>query len=642
MQKCGRQDARRGVMPGFLIVGAGLWIGTGAALASDADTTRDEIGAPIRDALTAAAEDVRTYDMHITTLASPYMQGRVPGSPGMERAKDYIEHYFKEAGLQPAFPDAEGQAFATFRDPFSLGGTWEVRSESLTARGKRGEMEFAPESDFMFTGLGAAGDAVGEAVFIGYSITNGPDDWSSFDPDEDFSGKIAVMFRFEPMDEDGKSLWSDGDGWSRRAGFNRKIRNAAERGAEGVIIINPPGADDPRADSIERFRSGGGAAEVPVVMMAPEAAERLLGASGNQRSIMEWRRMADEGGGAMATNVEVTIAGDAGRTDLIGENIGGYLPGVGELADEWIVIGAHLDHLGMGYFGSRTGPGKLHPGADDNASGSAGLILLADKLGKSLADDDTPRRSLLFIAFDGEESGLNGSRHYVDDPITDVKNHVLMINWDMIGRIENERLTVSGGSTGEGLQEFIEPFFEPSGLEIVVPEQMSGASDHTPFYRSGVPVLFSIIADFHADFHTPNDVVWKINRVGAVKTVRMYHDIIKAASMRADRFPLVESAGPSGRGSGGARPRIRVRLGVQPEYNEEGMGILIGGVTEGGPAANAGLMAGDRLVRWDGQKIEDMQAWMGMLGKHSPGDEVKVGVMRDGAEETLTVTLGGR
>lgn len=143
------------------------------------------------------------------------------------------------------------------------------------------------------------------------------------------------------------------------------------------------------------------------------------------------------------------------------------------------------------------------------------------------------------MGFDAEESGLNGSAYYTRNPIVPIEDHMLMVNWDMIGRIVNERVLVAGGFTGEGLSEFIAPYFAESGLEVVVPETMSGASDHTPFYRAGVPVLFSIIADFHSDYHTPEDVVWKINRVGAVKTVRMYENIVFDAAMRTERFRFI-------------------------------------------------------------------------------------------------------
>jgi len=375
--------------------------------------------------------------------------------------------------------------------------------------------------------------------------------------------------------------------------------------------------------------------------MSPRAGELLAGLSGTGDRLLELRRMADEGTVVLDLGVEIEMNVRTQRDEIVAENVGGMIPGVGDLADEWIVVGAHLDHLGMGYFGSRSGPGELHPGADDNASGSAGLILIAEKLMRAFEGREEPRRSVLIVGFSGEESGLNGSRHYVRDPIAPIEDHVLMVNWDMIGRIQNERVNVSGAYTGEGLQDWLEPYIAESGLEVVQPTRMSGASDHTPFYRAGMPVLFSIIADFHGDYHTPADTSEKINRVGAVKTVRMYRDIIVDAAERRARFAFVEPAANQQASSGGMSG-VRVRFGVMPAYSEEGPGIGIGDVTRGGSAYEAGVESGDRLVRWDGQKLDSIEQWMELLARHSPGDEIKIGVLRNGEEVTLDVKLQAR
>ena len=624
-----------------------LALGTGTLVSTAAINDEDpgvSTGAPIRDALADVSDDVRVYNDHVVTLANPYMMGRVPGSEGMERAKDYVEYHFRQAGLSPAFPsnvDGAEAGFSSYRDPFSLGGTWKATAERISATGAE---PLIADQDFVLTGLGGEGRVSGPAVLVGYSIDNGQDGYSSYAEGDSLEGKIAVMFRFEPMDENGVSLWTGSAGqWTGQASFNNKLRAASERGAAGVIIINTPGASDDRAKRLSRFSTGGGGADIPVMMMTPEGASKLLAADDSvTKSLLELREHFDNGGELIELNTTVEIEAESEREDLTAENVGGVFMGSGGLEDEWIVVGGHLDHIGMGYFGSRTGPGELHPGADDNASSAAGLILLADKLGQTIAqmDPDTPRRSILIVAFSGEESGLNGSRHYVNDPIVPIEDHVLMINWDMIGRILNERLIVAGVNTAEGMDEFIQPFFDESGLDIQAPEQMNGASDHTSFYQKKVPVLFSIIADFHEDYHTPGDVSWKLNRVGAVKTVNMYHDIIIAAAQRPERFKFVEGERATrSRGPG----NIKVRLGIMPgSYDNAEPGIPIGGVSDDGPAAKGGIREGDRLVRWDGQKIGSIEDWMTMLAKHEPGDTVKVGVKRDGEEITLDITLEGR
>lgn len=635
------------------------------------DTTvsaMDGAATPISDALASVDEDVRIFDRHLVTLANPYMEGRVPGSEGMERAKDYIQYHFEMFGLEPPFA-VEGSGFEgtgrSFRQPFDLGGTMEVTEAALAALAGGQAMQMEAGTDFNVMGIGGSGSATGGVTFVGYGIDNGPDGYSNFDDDTDLTGEIAMMFRFEPMDADGESQWADGGGWSRRAGFGNKMRAVIDRGAAGVIIVNPPGANDPRAAQlIEAGGGGSGAGPVPVVMMSYDAAESFLDvADSSGRSLMDMRELADEGVKPMALDGIVSLSAKMERTPLKAENIGGLLPGAGDLADEYIVIGGHMDHLGMGYFGSRSGAGELHPGADDNASGTAGIMLMAQRMSEQWAEmGDTERRSIIFIAFDGEESGLNGSRYYTTDPIAPLEDHVLMMNFDMIGRIENGRVSVSGAKTAEGFGDWLEPYFDATPLTVIQPERMSGASDHTSFFRRDVPVLFAIIADFHDDYHTPRDVAWKINRVGATHASRLFMDIAMGMAVEPERLafaandnaPRRRASNPGGAAAsasaasapaagGPGLSDIKVRFGIRPgAYDPDEAGIPIAGVTEGGSAELAGVMEGDSLVRWNGQKITSVDDWMTLLAQHEPGDTVKIGVERDGEEITLEVTLQAR
>ncbi|MFI4881498.1 MAG: M28 family peptidase [Phycisphaerales bacterium JB064] len=628
-----------------LIAGCPAWAAPSVSDAtSDERTVQSVQGSPIADALASVPEDVRTYDVHISTLASPYMQGRVPGSDGAERAKDYIEWHLRQAGLSPAFEDKDGNEFASYRQPFPLSGTWTVERESLKAKMGNKRIELNPEQDFMLTGMGENGTASGEAVFVGYGIEDGPDGYNNLEDVESLEGKIAVIFRFEPMSEDGTSQWNDGRGWSPRAGFANKVGAVARRDPAGIIIINPPGSADRRANQMGRFQ-GMAQANVPVMMMSAEAGDNMLKAMGSDMTMLDLRHHADSDASPKNLGFTLEVDGLAERKSLMAENVGGVIRGVGDLADEWIVVGAHLDHLGMGYFGSRSGPGELHPGADDNASGTAGLLLIAERLAARLDGDTRPRRSILIMGFDAEESGLNGSAFYTRNPVVPIEDHTLMVNWDMIGRIANERLLVAGGFTGEGLSDFLQPYFAKSGLEAVVPETMSGASDHTPFYRAGIPVLFSIIADFHADYHTPADQVWKINRVGAVKTVHMYESIVADAAVRPERFRFVSPEEQRQQREAAERanqPQVSVYVGVVVDAEAEGDGVMLAEIAEDSPAARAGLRAGDRLVRWDGQKLTDADAWRQLLARHKADDTVNIGVKRGEEEITLSLTLQGR
>jgi len=588
-------------------------------------------------------QDVRVFNDHLVTLANPFMEGRVPGSRGMEIAKEYFEHYLRQAGTKPAFENG-----TSYRQPFPLGGTVEVVGQHLEGEVGGATLAFRAGSDrdYTATTMGSSERASGPVVFVGYSIETGPDGFSSYGEDDDLSGKIAVMFRFEPMNEEGESLWG-GRPWSPASGFAGKVAAAERRGAEGVVIINTPGADDPRVGALMTVVGGVGA-DIPVMMMSPEAAAKLVKRMDPEgRSLMELRRHADAGKGVIELDGELTIEAEISRDSLTAENVGGLIPGRGNLKDEYIVIGGHLDHLGMGYFGSRSGPGELHPGADDNASGSAAVLMLADKLKRSY--DELPEtanlRSIVLIGFSAEESGLNGSRYYVSNPIAPITDHDLMINFDMIGRIVNKRLSVIGTDSAEGLRDWLQPFFDACELDEVT-NAPPGGSDHLPFMQRGVPYLFSIIADFHSDYHTPRDVSWKINREDAVRTVELYHAIALAAAQRPERlqFKAPEPRGNRGGDRANRGPgRINVRFGIQPGYVEgEQAGIPVEGVTPGSPAEKAGLKDGDRIVSWNDEKVASVEDWMPMLVESKPGDVVRVGIVRGGTDMTLKVTLEAR
>lgn len=633
----------------------------GAALSPAAVPNEDTDTAPIAGALTASSEQVRVYNDHIVILASPFMEGRLPGTQGMERAKDYMEYYFRQSGLEPPFATTETAADGTeiitprnsYRQPFELAGQAKLISQAIHVNGS----PLVAGEDFNVSAMGASGSVTAPVVFVGYAIDNGENGYSSFEGDESLEGKIALMLRFEPMDAEGKSLWG-GTPWTSKAGFANKLRTMRERGAAGVIIVNTPGAADSRTEELPRVGRGGSQMlEVPMAMMMPGAAQKILDAAGASGSLMDMRRMADAGATFVPLDCEVTLNADIDTSPMIAENVGAILPGKGLLADEIVVLGAHLDHLGNGEFGSRSGPGPLHPGADDNASGSAAVIMLADRLAKAYAElpADADARSLLFVGFSAEESGLNGSRYYANNPMAPIGDHVMMMNFDMIGRITNKRLSVSGANTGVGMRDWLMPYFDASPLEIVVPDNMSGASDHTSFYRKGMPVLFGIIADFHDDYHTPRDESWKINRVDAVHTVDLFEQLLYGAATRPERFvfaeeePVARGGGGGGRssggggGGGGPEMNIKVRFGIMPgNYDEGEMGVLVGGVSDETSASEAGIQEGDVLVKWNGDGINDVMSWMGMLSKHDPGDKVQVTVLREGEEKVLWVTLKGR
>lgn len=619
------------------------------------------------------AEDAKLYRQFLYTLADPFMEGRAPGTTGNRRAADYLEFNYRALGLQPAFPqssagenaplEAGGKSYRqTFIAPPSLrpGDSVKLEKQAMryTARGETITLE--GKRDFNVLGYSASKSITGPLAFVGYSIVQGQDGYTSYPSGADGSpatleGKIALVMRFEPMTSEGKSKWSE-TRWSAAADLRAKVDAAIERKAAGVILVNPPGADDPRAGRLEDISFGlsARALEVPVVMMTTEAADAMVKAFDPAgRSLMDLRQLADEGG-AMITWDNATLAIDAAitRMPLWTDNVGAVLPGVGSLADDIIVVGSHYDHVGYGYFGSRMGAaarGKLHPGADDNASGTSGNLLSARRISEALRalPEGTPRRTVLFLAFCAEESGLNGSRHYVQNPIADLKRHTLMINMDMIGRLRDTKLELGGVGTGEGLQDFLTPYVDASGLTVAMKKSGQGPSDHASFASAGVPALF-FFTGLHDQYHAPTDTPDTINVDGAVQVADLVSRIVIDAATREAGFPFTsptgglpgtnDNAGPT-TGMGG----VKVRFGIAPgDYSGEEEGVLVGEVMPGLPADKAGLKAGDLMVEWDGRKLRDVEGWMPMLAAHKPGDVVRITYVRDGARLITEATLVAR
>ena len=593
----------------------------------------------IHTAIGAADPLVQTFNEHLTILASPWMEGRLPGTRGMERAMEYMEDQFVRAGLEPAFQPSDGGP-KTYRQPFSLGGKREVVEERIATTCGGDELAFVADKDFKLTSLGRSGTAEGELAFVGYGIEDGPEGYSNFAEGHSLEGKIALVFRFEPMNEKGKSLWSEGEGWSGRAGFAGKIGAVAKRKPAAIIVVNTPGADDPRIDSLTTAGGGRAMSDAPVFMMSTEAAQRLVAACDGTRSLMDLRKLADQPPADAPRSFDlagskVSISGRIEEKPVRAENIVGVLPGRGDLAKEVIVIGGHLDHLGNGDFGSREGPGKLHPGADDNASGSAGVIILGDMLRKEYdaLPAETPLRTIVFIGFSAEESGLNGSRHYVDNPIYPIKDTVLMMNFDMIGRINEGRLSVTE-SKAKGMKEWAEPIYAKSPLTIVRGERSGGGSDHASFQQAGVPILFAIIADFHDDYHTSRDVSELIDREASVEAIKLWYELARDMARRTERFELDSTAGPMR-----AQP-MRVRAGLRTRELEDG-GLEVVDVTKDGSADKGGILKGDRIVKWNKKDIATRAEFVEELRAHEVGDKVQVVVLRDGEEKTFYIELQG-
>lgn len=620
----------------------------------------------LTETLTGATEDERFLLQTVATLSHPYFEGRSADTKGNRLAAAMIQHHFDALGLKPAFdakdapPDVAPLAAAperTFQQAFSVPGEMKVNVAEASWKNSAGETKLEATKDFNPLGVSGNASVTGPMVYVGYSITEGEEKYSSYQEGDDLTGKIAVMYRFEPMDDSGKSKWSKSTGgtggggnWSGHAGLTQKINDAIKRNAAGVILMNPPGADDPRAtrlDTPNRSRFGRQVG-VPVVTLSNDAAERLIKAADPMgRSALELRKLADRGETALVPldkdGLTVTLNTNLERQQLATSNVGGILPGKGALADQWIVIGGHYDHLGFGYVGgARPGNiGQLHPGADDNASGTAGVMLLAKRLSEEYAKmpESGSARSILFLAFSSEEMGLLGANHYVKNATLENSRVMAMLNLDMIGRMDKPEMEVAGTGTAKEWDALLAPMFAAAPFKVNTAASGGSRSDHASFYRAGTPVLH-FFSGLHRDYHQPSDTFDKVNYESAAKMVTLIKDITLSLATRGEMLTFNRLEDSS---QGRTMAGIRVRLGIAPgNYNDAEPGVLVGDVTPGASAAAAGIRVGDRLIKWGGEELANVGAMMERLGGHKPGDVVDLTVVRDGQEVVIPVTLQAR
>lgn len=588
---------------------------------------------------------------HLTTLANPFFEGRYPGTRGGKLAADYIQWHFENLGLQPAFAHENDAAKKSFRQPFPGPQKNEIAKQGAgwSADGKA--VTWTPGKDFNLLGLSGNGTITAPLSFAGYGITMGEEGYTSF-PDDgtDLEGKIVIVLRFEPMNEDGGSKWSK-EGWSFNAGLEPKITAATRRGAKAVILVNAPGANDERVDKLEDVNSitAREASEVPVIMATIDAVDVLVRAADSQgRSLLDLRKLADQKGVIIdLPKASVTIDAEVNKVKPMTDNVGAILPGVGNLADRFIVVGAHYDHLGFGQVGVRfpSDRGQLHPGADDNASGTSGMLLVARRMAEAYENlpPETPRHSIIFLAFSAEEGGLNGSRFYTQHPPIPVEKHDLMINLDMIGRLGEKPLEAGGVGTAKGFADWLAPYFESSGLKIAGKQSGMGPSDHASFYAVKVPVLF-FFSGMHSDYHRPTDIAALINWDGASKIADLAYRIALDASLRTEPW-IFDSPSNIVTTEGDQPPptRGRIRFGIAPgDYSGEDKGVLVGEVLPNTPASKAGIEQNDLIVKWNGNRINSVEEWMPYFNAAKAGDVVKVIVMRGGVEKEIEVTLEAR
>ena len=514
-------------------------------------TTVDAGNINLRQVFEDLGPDATLWYQHVQTLANPFFEGRQAGSRGFELATEYVEFYMTLYGLEPAFPAAEDEelggatdaAWVSYRQPFQFGGfprrEFDLQGEFLAI----GDATFDHGSDFVVLPQSGGEMVTAGVTFCGYAIAEGEDGYTSFEDDTDLEGRIALVLGYEPLNDEGESQWSDRR-FSRRASVSRKVDALTERGAAAVIVVNPPGAVD-GSTTLPRLgrRASGEVQDIPVVQVSADVAEYIFELGDREgHDLHSWRRGADLdeiNTFDLSDDLLVTVSGQSNmvvkRSSFESYNVGGVLRGKGDLADKWIVLGGHYDHVGYG-----RGNGSVHPGADDNASGTSGMLILAKRLTEHYAqsDDDDDLRSILFMAFGAEEAGLRGSAHYVKEPTLDLEDISLMINMDMIGRLRSNEIMLGGTGTAEEYDELLLRHVEPSGLIVKAQPQGRGPSDHSNFFGAGVPVLF-FFSGLHAEYHQPGDHAYTVDPIGAIRAVDLAESITMDVVSRAEQLTYV-------------------------------------------------------------------------------------------------------
>jgi len=583
------------------------------------------------------AIDPDRFLAHIKYLASPEMRGRATGSPELETAADYIAHQFRSIGLKPVEGSSYFQAFpVTTNARLGRENRFEYTEGGKTLRLKSGE-------GFIPLNFSSRGKVAGAVVFVGYGITAPEYNYDDY-KDVDAKGKLVLILRHEPQEFDEHSVF-DGKVYTEHSQFWSKATNAKNHGARGVILVSDTFNHRGESDDLEKFerKVGPGDAGIPFVQIKEDVAARWISDAG--RNLEEIAAAIDRDlkpqSFALPGSIEVRENVDVERAVKTVHNVAGYLPGE---TDEYAIIGAHYDHLGLGeqYSLAPLQAGTVHPGADDNASGTAGVIELA----RWFASQPKQKRGILFMTFAGEELGLLGSSFYVNHPELPLAKAVAMINLDMIGRVREGKVYIGGAATGTNFRETLEPVLARYPMHMDFSETTGyGSSDHTSFTTKQVPVLF-FFSGLHADYHKPSDTWDKIDAPDAAKLLDLIAEVSVQLCAEAERPQFVRVQEPenphAGKMVGSAGSGYGPEFGSIPDFAEIPNGVRFADIRPGTPAAQAGLRAGDILVEFDGKPIGNLYDFTYALRSKKPGDMVTVKVLRGTETVTASVLLRQR
>lgn len=561
---------------------------------------------------------VNALKLHVKYLASDELEGRGTGTKGNRKAAKYIAAFFKKHSIAPV----GGSYFQKFTV------TTQVRlgkDNKAEFRGNGKKLKWKAEKDYRPLPFSRNGTVTAGLVFAGYGITATEQDFDEY-AGIDAGGRVVIVLRSAP------NYQAENAKFDNYASLFYKYRNAIQHGAVGIIYVSPTSMSDELFPL--RIMRGGRDGGIVALHIRRRAVKKIL--PGNQSLTRLENEIAEtlKPHSFEIPGGEIYISSTLEFIEEPTANVVGLVQGSDpNLADETIVVGAHFDHVGYGDRGASRYRGperRIHPGADDNASGTASMMEIAAKI----AANPLPR-SVLFIGFSGEEMGLLGSRYYTENPLIPLQNTVAMINLDMVGRITDDIIRITGTGTSPRWSALVDSLGKIYRLSVAKTPSGLGPSDHASFYRKDIPVI-NFFSGLHKDYHRPGDTWDKINYAGLAKVVDFAIDALQVIGNDRERPVFVQVDAQN-------QPP-KVFLGVTPDESPDTRGLKIARVVPGSSADKAGMLAGDILKKIDDAWIADFEELIAVLQKYAPADSAKVTVLRGSApsEITLEVTFQAR
>jgi hypothetical protein len=562
-------------------------------------------------------EDLKT---NIEYLASDSLKGRKSGEEGDLLAAEFIRSKFENAGLELLY-DYGFQKFGLVTSA-------EVGEEnSLEVNNK----SFEGEKDYLPYAFSANTEVEATVVFAGYGMEINKDtlQWNDFEG-VDVEGKWILALQGDPDMDNIQSPFVEYS--SERS----KALTASDKNAAGLILVAGPLFNENDELSSLFFDKNSSRYPIPILQVTRRLANQILSETGETVESLETKMLEQKHPVQLTTNVKITANVNVLLKETETQNVVAMLPGTDpNLKNEYVVVGAHFDHLGMGGqgSGSRTiDTIAVHNGADDNASGVAAVIELAEKL----ASEEKNRRSIIFAAFGAEEMGLVGSKTFTANPPVKTNEVVAMFNFDMVGRLDTTTNAISIGGTKTAIEtEDILKDLNP-GFELAFSEEGVGPSDHASFYLQNIPVFF-ISTGAHSDYHTPGDDAKTINYEGERKVTEYAHVLVLEVANRDSALTFQEAGAKFQRSRGG---RFKVTFGIMPDYaGLEKRGMRIDAVTKGKPADKGGMKKGDIITAIEGKKVGNIYDYMNRLQTLEAGQRISVDIIRDNKETVLIIQL---